>query len=141
MLQQQLRDTNKAKTWSWRSLQKGGPLSVKEAWTQIEAKDKKKKDIAIHKAKKAIQVYVNKAKAELNKRGVIARRLEKERLVHVAECKARGEEVDKELFEAIWDPEKDPTDTDTKLLQVPPWLQQALDEAQGPPIKGSVIDP
>lgn len=49
--------------------------------------------------------------------------------------------MDKELFEAIWDPEKDPTDADTKLLQVPPWLQQALDEAHGPPIKGPVIDP
>ena len=141
MLQQQLRDKNKAKTRSRRSLQKGGLLSVEDAWAQIEAKDKKEKDIAIQKAKKAIQVYVNKAKAELNKRGVIARRLEKERLVHVAECEARGEEVDEELFEAIRDPEKNPTDADKELLQVPPWLQQALDEAQGPQSEDLVIDP
>jgi hypothetical protein len=87
---------------------------------QIKAKDKKEKDIAIYKAKKAIQVYINKAKAELNKRGVIARKLEKERLVYIAEYKARREEVDEELFEAIRDPEKDPTNTDTELLQVPP---------------------
>jgi hypothetical protein len=31
MLQQQLSDKNKVKARSWRSLQKGGPLSIKDA--------------------------------------------------------------------------------------------------------------
>jgi len=54
MLQQQLSDKNAVKAQSQRSLQKGRPLSVENAIAQIKAKDKKEKDDAIQKAKKAI---------------------------------------------------------------------------------------
>lgn len=73
-----------------------------------------------------VQVAVNKAKAALNRHGVLARKAEKERKKQVQNIQAQGGIIPSELLVPIPDPEKNPTPAHLEALQAPSDLLQAL---------------
>ena len=126
-MQSQLQEQQKARTTNRQSINSGGPLDVEVAREKIAAKRKRESEEAIRRAEKAITEAVNKAKRSLNRRGIEARRLERERRQLIVELRARGEYIHMDLFDPIQDPEKDPTPEDLELLKPHPSLIQALE--------------
>ena len=100
-----------------------------------KAKARKEKDEAIRKAEKAVNNAINKAKKALHRRGIDARKAERDRKKAVAE--SNKEFIPIELLTPICDPSKDPTLEDLKSLKPHPCLVQAL-EALRPTVP---IDP
>jgi hypothetical protein len=94
-------------------------------------REKKKKEDNIRKAKRLIQITVNKAKNNLKARGVLARRAEKERRAQVLKLELQGEFIPIKLLDPIRDPKKDPTPQEQEDLLPPPALVQNLQEAYG----------
>ena len=125
-----------------RVIQTGGAISVEAARQKKKEKEDKTKTTAIKIAQRSIQTAVNKARASLHRRGVDARKAEKERQNQVRFILAAGDIVPDELLIAIPDPEKNPSAEDIESLKAPPDLLQALllleQEATS---ASSVIDP
>jgi hypothetical protein len=135
MMQIRLTEQQKARTGSRRSINAGGPLEVEQAREKKEAKARKEKDEAIRKAEKAVNDAINKAKKALHRRGIDARKAERDRKKAIAEF--NEEFIPIELLTPICDPSKDPTPEDLESLKPHPCLVQAL-EALRPTIP---IDP
>lgn len=77
-IQSRIQEQEKRKVKSRRSIQKGGLLTVEQARQKKKEQDEKEKATAIKRAQKNIQIAVNKAKGVLHRRGVDARKAEKE---------------------------------------------------------------
>jgi hypothetical protein len=131
MMQIRLTEHLKARTGSRRSISVGGPLEVEKAREKKEAKAQKEKDEAIRKAEKAVNDAINKAKKALHRRGIDARKAERERKKAIAQFDE--EFIPIELLTPIRDPSKDPTSEDLESLKPHPCLVQAL-EALRPPV-------
>ena len=125
-VQSRIQEAAKHKSNSRRVIQTGGEISVQSARLKKKQKSDKEKAAAIKKAQRSIQTAVNKAKASLHRRGVDARKAEKERKNQVRLILAAGGIVPAELLIAIPDPEKSPSAEDLESLQAPPDLLQAL---------------
>ena len=125
-IQSKIQEQEKRKTKSRRSIQAGGMISVEGARKKRAEKDLKEKTAAIKKARKDIQVAVNKAMAALHRRGVDARKAERERKNQVQNILTQGGIPQSELLIPITDPEKNPSPEDLESLQTPPDLLQAL---------------
>jgi hypothetical protein len=132
IMQSRLQEQLKARNTNRRSLNAGGPLNVEEAREKQVAKRKKETDESIRKAQKAITEAANKAKRALNRRGIEARKLERERRQLLEELQVRNEFIDVDLLDPIPDPEKNPTAEDLESLQPHPSLVQALVDLQVP---------
>ena len=125
-IQSRIREQEKRKTNSRRTIQKGGMITVEQARQRKKERNQKEKAAAIKKAHKNIQIAVNKAKAALHRRGVDARKAEKERKKQVQIMQVQGVILQPELMISIPDPEKNPSPEDLESLQPPPDLLQAL---------------
>src|SRR6202012_3754438 len=110
-------EEQRRKTKSRRVIQTGGMITVDGARQRKSEKNQKQKAAAIKKARKDIQVAVNKAKATLNRRGVMARKAERERKKQVQNIQAQGGIIPSEMLVPIPDPEKNPTSADLEELQ------------------------
>ena len=119
-------EDKRRKTKSRRVIQKGGIITAADARLRKNEKDQKQKLAAIKKARKDIQIAVNKAKAALHRGGVDARKAEKERKKQLHNIQTQGGVIPPEMLIAIMDPEKNPTPEDLEALQAPPDLLQAL---------------
>ena len=117
---------SKARIGNRRSINVGGPIDIKTARQKKKAKEQKEKDEAIRKAQKAINNDIRKLKIALNRRGIEARKSERERKKLLLELTAKEEFIPLELLVPIHDPEKDPTPADLEPLQLHPSLLQAL---------------
>jgi hypothetical protein len=102
------------------------------------SKAKKEKTKALQKAQRAINNAVRKAQKELHRKGINARRAERERKKKVSEIEGKGESVPIEMYEVIRDPEKNPTSEELEALKPHPSLIEALDALQE---NTAVIDP
>ena len=78
-VQARIQEAEKRKNHSCCVIQKGGAINVEGARLRMKEKKEKLKADAIKKARKNIQVAMNKAKAALNRHGIDARKAEKER--------------------------------------------------------------
>ena len=126
-VQSQIQEEEKRrKTKSRQVIQKGGIITAADARLRKKEKDQKQKLAAIKKARKDIQIAVNKAKAALHRCGVDARKAEKERKKQLHNIQTQGGVIPPEMLIAIMDPEKNPTPEDLEALQPPPDLLQAL---------------
>ena len=94
-----------------------GVITVEAARLREQEKAAKEKAATLKKAQKSIQIAVNKAKASLNRRGINARKTEKERKKQVKAIQAKGEIVPPEMQIAIPDPERNPSAEDLASLQ------------------------
>jgi len=130
-MQVQLTEQQKARTGSRRSINAGGPLEVEKAREKKEAKAQKEKNEAIQKAEKAVNDAINKAKKALHRRGIDARKAERDRKRAITEF--NEEFIPMELLTPIRNPTKDPTLEDCESLKPHPSLIQAV-EALRPPI-------
>jgi hypothetical protein len=83
-------------------------------------------DEALCKAKKAVDDNIRKSKNALNRRGIEARKAERERRKVLLELTDNEEFLPLELLVPIRDPEKDPTLANLESLQPHPSLLQAL---------------
>jgi hypothetical protein len=101
-------------------------------------KEQKEQDEAIRKAQKAIDDNIRKSKNALNRRGIEARKAERERKRVLLELTAKEQFIPLELLVPIHDPEKNPTLADLESLQPYPSLVQALQELQ--PIDPMLLD-
>lgn len=130
LIQAQLIAQNKARTKNRRSINSGRPIDIEIAYKKIKEKEQKEKDEAIRKAKKAINDDIRKSKNALYRRGIEARKAEREHKRILLELTAKEEFIPLELFIPIRDPEKNPTLADLESLQPHPSLVQALQELQ-----------
>jgi hypothetical protein len=117
---------SKARIRNRRSINIGSPINVETARQKKRAKEQKEKDNAIRRAQKAINNDIRKSKIALNRRGIEARKSERERKKLLLELTAKEEFIPLELLVPICDPEKDPTPADLESLQPHPSLVQAL---------------
>lgn len=141
-IQTRIQEDKKRKSKSRRVIQKGGIITVEAARQRKKEKEDKAKEVAIKKARKNIQIAVNKAKTALNRRGIDARKAEKERKKQVRIMQGKGEVVPDEMLLPIPDPEKNPSTQDLESLQPPPDLLQALLLLEPASISSSItIDP
>ena len=127
---------SKARIGNRHSINTGGPIDVETARQKKRAKEQKEKDEAIRKTQKAIDNNIRRSKIAFNRRGIEARKSERERRKILLELTAREEFIPLELLVPIRDPEKDSTPADLESLQPHPSLVQALQELQP-----SSIDP
>jgi hypothetical protein len=74
------------------------------------------------KAQRAIRVASNKAKNELHRKGVDARKAERERKKKIQALQSAREPVPEDLLIPIRDPEKDPTPEELESLKLHPAL-------------------
>jgi len=125
-VQTRIAEAAQRKSKSRRVIQKGGVITVESARLRKKEKEEKEKALAIKKAQKNIQIAINKAKASLNRRGIAARKAEKERKKQVKIIQAEGGIVPVELLVVIPDPEKHPSPEDLESLEAPPDLLQVL---------------
>jgi hypothetical protein len=130
MMQLRLLEQQKARTRSRKRINSGGPLEVAKAREKKEAKAKKERDDAIRRAERAIKEAVNKAKKALNRRGIDARKAERERKKAIIELQAKNKVILLDLLFPIRDPEKEPTLDELELLKPHPSLVQALEAIQ-----------
>jgi hypothetical protein len=137
MMQIRLTEQQKARTGSRRSINAGGLLEVEKVREKKKAKAQKEKDEAIRKAEKAVNDAINKAKKALNRRGIDARKAERDRKKAITEF--NKEFIPLELLLPIRDPSKNPTLEDLELLKPHPCLVQALQALQ-PPIDPQLLD-
>ena len=107
-------------------IQKGSVIRVESARLRKQEKEEKEMALANKKAQKNIQIAINKAKASLNRRGIAARKAEKERKKQVKIIQTKGGIVPVELLVVITDPEKHPSPEDLESLDAPPDLLQVL---------------
>jgi len=96
--------------------------------------------VALRKARRAVNNAVRKAEKALHRRGVDARRAERERKKRVTEMKAKGEFIPIKMYEFIRDPEKNPMSEELESLKPHPSLIQTL-EALQPNQENTAIDP
>ena len=75
----------------------------------------------------------------MNRRGIDARKSEKERKKQVQNIRAQGGIIPSEMWIPIPDPEKNPTPDDLEALQAPPDLLQALLMLEPAPLGGATI--
>jgi len=125
-VQTRIAEAAQPKSKSSRVIQKGAVITVESARLRKKEKEEKEKALAIKKAQKNIQIAINKAKASLNRRGIAARKAEKERKKQVKLIQAEGGIGPVELLVVIPDPEKHPSPEDLESLQAPPDLLQVL---------------
>jgi len=78
-VQTRINDAEKRRAKSRRVIQKGGVMTIDEARLKQHEKEVKQKSVAIKRAQKNIQVTVIKARVALNRRGIDARKAERER--------------------------------------------------------------
>jgi hypothetical protein len=128
MMQIRLTEQQKARIGSRRSINASRPLEVEKAQEKKEAKAQKEKDEAIRKAEKAVNDAINKAKKALHRRGIDARKAERERKKAIAML--NKEFIPIGLLSPIRDLSKDPTLEDLELLKPHPCLVQALEALQ-----------
>jgi hypothetical protein len=131
---------SKARTRNRRSINSGGPIDVETARKKKGEKERKEKNEAIRKARKAIESDIRKSKNALNRRGVEARKAERERKRVLLELTAEEQFIPLELLVPIHDPEKNPTLADLESLQPHPSLVQALQELQPIPIDPKLLE-
>jgi hypothetical protein len=117
LVRQQLIAQSKPRIGNRRSINTGGPIDVETARQKKRAKEQKEKDDAIRRAQKAINNNIQKSKIALNRRGIEARKSERERKKLLLELTAKEEFIPLELLVPIYDPEKDPTLADLESLQ------------------------
>ena len=139
-IQNRLFQEQRARATNRKSLNYGGPLDIEKARATKRAKEQRRRDEAIRKAKKAIDDFVKKAKKDLNRRGVDARRAERERKKAFIELEAKGESIPAELYVVIRDPEKDPTPDELESLEPHPSLVQALNDLLNEPFQDSTMN-
>jgi hypothetical protein len=120
----------KRKLNSRKSIQKGGALTAVDAIHKIEVKRKKEGEEAVKKATKAIYDFKRKAQQAQHRAGVDARREERGRKKLLEEYYKSGDIPDPLLLVPIRDPERNPTQAEVEVLQAPPDLLQALEEAK-----------
>ena len=107
-------------------VQKGGVITVEAAKEKKKEKEEKEKAAAIRRARKSIQIAVNKAKAALNRHGIATRKAEKDRKKQIRSIEHEGGTILPELLIPVPDPEKNPNTQDLESLEAPPDLAQAL---------------
>ena len=139
LIQHQLIVQSKAKIGNRRSINTGGPINIETARQKKRAKEQREKDEAIRKAQKAIDSDIRKSKLALNRKGIEARKSERERKKLLLELTAKEEFIPLELLVPIRDPEKNPTLAELESLKPHPSLVQALQELQ--PSAIGLIDP
>jgi len=140
VIQSRLFEEQRARATNRKSLNYGGSLDIETARETKRAKQQKKTDEAIRKARKKIEDATRKATKDLNRRGIDARRAERERKKTIRSLVAEGEVmVPAELYVAIRDPEKDPTADDLESLRPHPSLVQALDDLLNQPLQDDVM--
>src|SRR5947207_14919634 len=90
-LHQMLEGQNKKKLRSRKSIQTGGALTASQAHEKIRIKRQKEQAEAERKANRAITLAVRAAEKAHHRRGVDARRAERERKAKVKELQAKGQ--------------------------------------------------
>ena len=106
LLIERVKEQQKAKTRSRKSLQKGGQLTVNEARHKIAEKQAKERAKDQAKKERNWRILRNAEKAELHKRGVTARKAERERKKELLRLQTAKLSIPSELLFAIPDPEK-----------------------------------
>jgi hypothetical protein len=140
LLHARLQEQQKTRIRSRKSINSGGPITVEAAREKIQLKEKKEKEEAIRKAEKAVNDAVKKAQKELNRKGIDARKAERQRKKAVLELETRGEFIPLALCTPIRDPKKNPTAEELESLQPHPSLIQALNALRPPPIDPQLLD-
>jgi hypothetical protein len=109
-------DTYKAKLEARLSLSKGGSLLALDSLEKKKQLKRKAADDAIRKARTKIRRYESKAKSELHKRGVQARKDEKARLQFISSNQILRIQILDEKWLLIRDPEKNPLPEEKEAL-------------------------
>jgi hypothetical protein len=123
-------ETHKRKLQAWKSLGKGGSLLASDALQKIKDKRRKEADDILRKAKTAVTRAENKAKNELNARGIQARKDEKARILLIQQHQALSISLPDHIWNPIRDPEKDPTPAERDALRANQSLYDAVECAQ-----------
>jgi hypothetical protein len=123
-------ETHKRKLQARKSLGKGGSLLASDALQKIKDKRRKEADDILRKAKTAITRAENKAKNELNTRGIQAQKDEKARIILIQQHQALGISLPDHIWNLIRDPEKDPTLAERDALRANQSLYDAVERAK-----------
>jgi len=108
-IQTRIQNGKKCKSNSRKVVQIGGVITVKGAREKKKEMEEKKKAASIRKARKNIQIAVNKAKAALNRHGIAACKAEKDRKKQVRSIESTGGRIPPELLIPVADTEKTPS--------------------------------
>ena len=122
-----------------KSIQTGGALTASQAHEKIRIKRQKEQAEAERKANRAITLAVRAAEKAHHRRGVDARRAERERKAKVKELQAKGQPVPQDLLIPIRDPEKNPTPEELEALKHPSIIQSGIPIPQIPNVSQANI--
>ena len=132
-LQEKIRNENKRKRTSRRSIHKRGPSArVKDLREKKAIRDQEESVAALRKAERRLSLAINKAKKDLKERGIQARKDEKARLRRVKECTQKNELPCPEDLFPVREPDKQPTQIEALMCTAEyyPELVQAIKEAK-----------
>ena len=132
-LQAKIRNDQKRRSKSRRSVHKGGPsASAAELRDKIQIRDEAENRKALQKAQKALAQAINKARNTLKAQGIQARKDNKARLERIRQCELVNEFVPVEDLIPIREPDKNPTayEKGTCTSEAYPGLVQQIRELE-----------